>query len=596
MTVSRWLCAVCFLAMVFTRYAGAEEIPVFKTGITDVTVFKDGHALLLCRGQAEVKDGWCRTFDVPTPLLGAFWTFIAEDKVEIQFVKSGFNSIKTRRPCLTIDELIQANKGKQVVLTDTSDAVYKGTLMGMMEHVSVERKEVSEQSGNRYDRYGRWIPARETRSVSEQEKKKVSSFVMIRTGDGVTVLKRTDIRSVVIEGTDTGRMIEDRERKREISIYVEKNGKPFTGRTEVGFVYIQRGIRWIPDYKVDIRDESRARVRLQGTIINDIADFREARVRLVVGVPRFLMKGEMSPMALRHMQPRLSSYFSPPSRNGSGSQQDYLSNAIHSQVVMPVNTRSSRSSEMSGPDIPSEGRTEDLFLYTPATPLSMKKGDRAVVKLLDTDVPYENCYKWELDPVPPREMWRHINTRRRSQLEKNLKAPKAVHVLRLENTGKTPWTTGPATVFKNTVPLAQDILTYTSVKSNVDLPVTVSVDINTHKVENEIKREHNAVVINSSNYTKVSIHGKLTIRNFKSGDVPVEVTRKVIGRITESPEGERVVSDRWDEVPWIGNYYWYGWCPYWWRHVNPVSSVTWKKTIPKNGTAEFEYDYFYYIR
>jgi len=95
-------------------------------------------------------------------------------------------------------------------------------------------------------------------------------FVMIKTKDGVTVLKRSEVRSVVISDSNPERMIGDSEKKREIAIHVVKKGKPFTGKAEVGFVYIQRGIRWIPDYRIDIRNDSEARIRLQGTIINHI--------------------------------------------------------------------------------------------------------------------------------------------------------------------------------------------------------------------------------------------------------------------------------------------------------------------------------------
>ena len=72
--------AVLVCMAVFAHNAAADEVPVFETKVTDVTVFKDGHALIMCKGKAEVKDGWCRTFDVPAPLLGAFWTFVTDCK------------------------------------------------------------------------------------------------------------------------------------------------------------------------------------------------------------------------------------------------------------------------------------------------------------------------------------------------------------------------------------------------------------------------------------------------------------------------------------------------------------------------------------
>lgn len=589
------MCAVLFCAVCSVQ--AADEMPVFETRVTDVTVFKDGHALIMCRGTAEVKNGWCRTYDVPSPLLGAFWAFVADTDAEIDFLKSGLSEVDTKRPCLTIDELIRVNSGKKVKVKDTSDTVYEGTLIGIMEHSAVEEVETSRTERGGYDRYGRWTGGREIRRSSERNSTALSSFVMVRTGSEVSVIKRSDIRSVVIQDTDPERMIGAPEQKREIAVHVMKKGRPFTGSTEVGFVYIQKGIRWIPDYRIDIKEGSKARIRLQGTVINDITDFRRANVNLVVGVPSFCMKGELSPVALREVQPALSSYFRPPSERGSGSRHDYLSNAVMSQVAVPAGNAAERSSGGGGPDIPSEGRREDLFLYTPETALSMNKGERAVLKLLDVTVPYENIYTWELPPVPPREMWRHVGSRHRDRLEKNLSAPKVMHVLRLENTGTTPWTTGPATVFKGSSPLAQAILTYTSVKNRTDVSVTAAVDINTKKTEHETERRHNAAVIDGSNYTKVTLHGTLTVRNFKSKEITIEVRRNVIGSAKPSGEGgtSRVI-DQFDNRDMYGSYYWYGWWPGWWYRANPISEIRWTKTVPAQETVKCEYSYFYYTR
>ena len=58
-----------------------------------------------------------------------------------------------------------------------------------------------------------------------------------------------------------------------------------------------------------------------------------------------------------------------------------------------------------------------------------------------------------------------------------------MHCIRFTNTGDVPWTTGPAAIFKGDVLLAQQLMTYTSVRNKVDVPLTIATDLNTKKEE-----------------------------------------------------------------------------------------------------------------
>jgi len=593
MKTSSLLTAVLLALATATAY-GAER-PAFETKVTNVTIFKDGHAMIMATGTADIRDGWCHSNDVPAPILGAFWSFVKGKNLEVSIVKSGINDVTIKRPCLSLDEMLRANGGRRVKLTTNSNQTITGILMEAAEHTTRTESTASTTTPASYDYRGRYIPNAVTRTSLESNKRTVSSVVMVRNKDSVSVLKRSEIKSMTILDGKPQQRITDTEKRRQISVRVTQNGKPYTGKAEVGFIYIQRGIRWIPSYRVDLLDDSKARLRLQGTIINDIVDIENADIKLVVGVPSFIMKGQVSPMALRNLQPSLSSYFNPPSRNTASGNTNYLSNAMMSQVAMPVNRSRSAASSSAGPDIPSEGGVEDLHLYKPGTTISLSKGQRAVVRLLDTTTTYSNIYKWELPPSIPQEMWRHVGSSQRQQLQKSLMTPKIVHNLRLKNSGTTPWTTGPATIFKEGTPLAQALMTYTSRKNKVDLPVTTSVDLNTDIEETETARKHNAIKINGTNYSKVSIHGRLTIKNFKSREVPIEIARSIIGKASAATKDVQVqVLDQCDSAAAFRGYRWYGWWPWWWYRINQFSKITWTSKVSGGETVVFEYDYSYY--
>ncbi len=525
-----WLMMVLGLVAVFPPRA---DVPEFTPSITDVTVFKDGHVLVMSRGATKIEDGWCRTREVPVPVSGTFWAFTTDKNSEIDFVKAGFVKTEKERPCLTFEEIIQANTGKRATIVEQpkdADAIsHEGVLLGVLQHESKQEVETSKTSPARYDEWGRYTSNQQIRETKEEEVKSFASFVMMQKDFGVHLIKRENIRSIMLADKNPATTHTETKKVREISMHLVSKGEPLNQETEVGMIYLQKGIRWIPDYRIQLLGDGKANISLQGTIVNDLADVENVDLRLVVGVPSFVMKDSLSPMALREMGLRLTSYFAPPARSSRGARLD-LSNVMMSQAAAPV-MRAETSSE-GGPDFLAKGQQEDLFLYHKPG-ITLKKGERAVVKLLEVTVPYEDIYTWVIPPLPPREMWRHVNHDQQRQMLNTLTGAKAMHKIRLTNTGDTPWTTGPATIFKDDTPLGQQLLTYTSVKNKVDVPVTIATDLNTKKEDVEVDRKQN-IKISGNIYTKVLLHGKLTVTNFKDKPVHIYITRKTIGTATSA--------------------------------------------------------------
>ena len=169
------------------------QAPDFKLQVTDVTVFKDGHALIMARAKAKLEDGWCRTRDVPAPVLGAFWAFAADKDSSVDFVRAGPVELKEDRPCLTMDELIQANTGKQVSIVEqlpgAPPATYAGTLLGTPE------KESKDHGDDRA-----FVPPEES---AEAESATLASFVMLREDKSVRIIKRENVVSLTVDDLRT---------------------------------------------------------------------------------------------------------------------------------------------------------------------------------------------------------------------------------------------------------------------------------------------------------------------------------------------------------------------------------------------------------
>jgi len=589
---------VCVVgAALAASVAAGAALPEVEPKITDLTVFKDGHVLVLARGKVALSNGWCRTRRVPVPVLGTFWAFVADRQARVDFVKAGFAEATHTRPCMSFDEVIQANIGKEVEIVEMPKSgepiTHTGTLQGILKHKAEREAEVATTVPAGRDRWGRYRGTTQIRETRTDQATTLSSFVMLKEKGRVVLVQRASIHSMAVAEPMAA---EHRETKkvREISLRIVKGGQPLAGEQEVGMVYLQKGIRWIPSYRIELLDGGKARLTLQGTIINDLADIEDAHFRLVVGVPSFLMKHALSPVALRERALHLSSYFAPPSRRGGDRRLDYLSNALMSQQAMPA--PEARPAGPGGPDIPAEGQQEDLFLYH-REGLSLKKGERAVVHLMDVTVPYEDIYVWEIPPVPPREMWRHINREQQQQLVQALTGARAMHNLRLTNTGRTPWTTGPAAIFRGGTPLGQQLLPYTSIDNKVDVAVTIATDLNTKKEEKETSRKHNDLTIDNNRYTRHTLKGTLTVTNFKDKPVRLVVRRQVIGTVTAATHDGKIRVSNLMENASVGGqgypWYWWSW-PWWWARVNSVSIVTWDTTVAKGKAVSLGYDWFYH--
>lgn len=600
MDTLRKVVGIAAMVVVGSAVGARAEAPEFTPKVTDVTVFKDGHTMVMERGKAVLEDGWARTRMVPSPLLGAFWAYAADDKAKVDLINSAMVDSEEKRPVLTFDEIIQANIGTNVEIVeqqaDAEPVGHQGKLLGILQHEADEETETERRIPAGYDRWGNYTPERTVRGTTAETASNMASFVMLQNDEGVVLVKRDRIQGITFATKEPKTTHTNTKKVRELSLHLSEDGKAAAGEREIGFVYVQKGIRWIPDYRIELLDEGKAKISLQGTIVNELAELENVNVRLVVGVPSFIMKDDISPMALREVGLNLGRYFQPPSDRRGDQQSFYLSNAIMSQAAMPVRQGGGPAGG-GGPDIPDEGQQEDLYLYHKEG-LTLKKGGRAIVQLFEVVVPYEDVYTWDIPPVPPRELWNHVNQDQQRQLIQALTGSKAMHELRLKNTGKQPWTVGPATIFKDGAILGQQLMTFTSVGNEVDVPVTVATDLNTKKVEKETGRITQATKIAGYDYAKVSLNGQLTLTNFKDRPVKVYVKRKVIGTATEATEGGEVRLTYLGEDASLGDSYpwrWWSW-PYWWYSANAMSEVTWEVEIPAGGAKTLSYDWFYYFR
>jgi hypothetical protein len=253
-------------------------------------------------------------------------------------------------------------------------------------------------------------------------------------------------------------------------------------------------------------------------------------------------------------------------------------------------------------------KSEDLYVFA-VKHVSLKKGERMVVPVLEAEVAYDDLYTLDIPITPPPEVqctnpgaYRanvadgHSGTQAADSL-------KFLHKVRLKNTLPQPFTTAPALLVENSqgkeVILAQSLMTYAAQGSASDLTVTTAVDLKAVKHENEVGRQDSATTWLNNKYARINVEGGITITNYGVKAVKIEVNRRVLGQVdTVSGNGSMQMLNALNEAAssplpiWWGYYSW----PGWWTQMNGMGKYTFQADLAPRQKAECSYKWHYFWR
>jgi len=558
-----------------------------------VIAFKDGYCLVIKRGEATTDEkGHVFLDDVPdAAVLGSFWA--APDEGRLVNMVAGWKEDKEAAerelPCKETIELLLANKGKQAKI-ELHD---KSLLSGVIHEVLVERTPTPvagallELLSGRIAASPPGTPPADEGAARTMTTISGNNFIL-RTDEGDVLLQAGQIRSLTVKDMKTTlpRTVATTKRTKRLTFEFDKPKQ----KHAVNLMYFRPGVRWIPTYRIDLNgkgEKQTAEIALQAEILNEAEDLADVPLDIVVGVPNFRFRTTPSPLVLESVL-RNALAEAEPNLMGNGSQ---LSNAMYSQRSSEFRRNAAlANADPNGGQIalPNEltgAGAQDLFVYS-LPKLTIGKGERAAVSIFSAAAPYKDIYTWDV----------HVT---RQDIEAapsgagivsplTLSKNEVWHQIEMTNPTNLPWTTGAALIMQGQQPLSQELLTYTSPKNEVRVPVTVSVDTRGTFDEKEIGRELNAVAWAGYPYARIVKEAALHLCNNKPVEIDVEITLRLGGKVTEASHDGKVVLGGFEAADWRD----YQGHP----AVNNSSKVTWRLKLKPGETFEPTVAYHFYTR
>lgn len=300
---------------------------------------------------------------------------------------------------------------------------------------------------------------------------------------------------------------------------VEDSGQPAAAAT-LGMAYLRKGITWIPEYTAKVLDETTAEVTLRGTLINEAEDLVHADVNFVVGVPNFVHSELLAPLAVGQIIRTIGGAVVPAQLHAQFTNRSAIAGdqpAGTGVVERPAADQGGDLNRVLGglPRVDTAG--SDFTVYT-RKDLTVRRGEKAIVTLMVKQVKYSHLYRWN---VPDRLQ----------------------HALVLHNRTDAAWTTGPVLLVSAGQPLSQDLLPYTPIKGDAEIPVTAAINVSHEQKESETKRTMKDVTLGDRTFLDlVTIDGRLKLKNFEQRGVRVIVTVPVPGKpIAASDAAEHII-------------------------------------------------------
>jgi len=550
----RLLMAACIAATLVPVSGSAAESELKPVAIA---AFKNGLAFVVRQGSVPIENGAGKIAPIPAATLGSLWITPNDAKLTLDEVVAYRYKVPGQQNLTTLAEVLLANAGKVVTVGFGNEKEYTGEIVGLPETATPAGPAAATGAGE----------------LVPPQPKRAPEFLLLKVEGKLLALPLLNITHVTLPADPVLQVPKEEERKA-LRFRLKGAGSP----ANLTMGYLENGLGWTPSYLVSLQDEKTALITMQAVVIDDAEDLKDTDLFFVVGVPNFAYAHIPSPMAL---QQTLLEYIQAANRRDSGVTGGAFSNALMAQraVSMEMDQRVAGAPGFEAAVGELEGAPEeDLFLYTRGG-VTLARGERASFNVFSGSVNYEHIYQWDVQDQPRVDGFGNVQTYQAVGSSDRSEQNNIWHALRVRNTTKFPWTSAPALVISGTKPVSQDTLPYTPKGAVSKLKLTIATDLRSSHDEREVARQQNVTRRHGYSYDEVTVEGTLKIRNYKTKDVRLSITKTLRGSVESQTDDGK--AEKLGEAISVDN---------------PMSRLTWEITLRAGEERSITYRYKVWVR
>lgn len=494
-----------------------------------LAVFKNGTTFFVKKLKVDASTGTWRMKEIPKATFGTLW-YTAQGN-SIKSIGSFQEEITEKQDVESIFGTLKANIGKRAIISiSTSVGNAEKTLDGTIEEVK-------------------------------------NTLLLFKTNNQWLNIEPSNIKSVMLfEKPAT--MYDSKVSKRIIQLEFAKPNK----EQSLEMMYLQKGITWVPSYAIDLLNDTKAKITLRATLLNDVEDLKNANLNFVVGVPNFAYSYLESPLTSNESVATFINTLNSNSNYYPTNRRSDITSQSLSNAMVQYNDDDEEEINFKGMD----GQdAEDLFFYNLPN-VTLPKGGRAFYDILQAEVDYQHIYEIEIKGNTENSNYSKDYTQEEASNE-------VFHSIRLKNDTKMPWTTGTALITKpinnQSNPLSQDKLSYIPVGGKGKLKITVAPNISVKHSEREVTRIEDQKKKDGYAYDLVTVEGKIELKNYKDKNIKLNIARKITGEAQKSNE-------KWEAKKLFDVY----------RGVNSFTQTEWEVDLAAGQGKEITYEYKIFVR
>lgn len=491
--------------------------------IEKLVVFTDGNSYVTKEGIIEVKDKFYILKDdqLPIPRYGTF--YVNDTGKSLKYVSSAPEVDIANSQPKSILSVLSMNKGKMVEL-ETHEEVIRGSISDVFHGYIVIK-------------------------TNHELIVKIDNIRSFRFLEALNIDSGDHSSSISREYDIYGREVKKEKIKSKLKLHFDSDG-----RKEIHMSYMQKGISWNPNYRLNLKNKDKASLSLQAEIINDIEGFEQAEIELVVGEPNFHYHEYLTDLI------DYSNILDPYYEKRSGSNGLY--NSSISLYEVGIILKDDKHTKFHDFQI---HRLENV---------SLEKNSRALFRIYEEEVPYKHIYECELQSIDFSKSYNNNRTKE----EPN----KVYHCIQIENTTNALLSKGSVFIFEGedeeSRPIAQSNMAFIPVMGQGSIKLTENNEIEVNRNERIVKRQEEEVEFWGREYYKAYIGGTIKIVNYNKQKVELFIDSEIIGEINGKNPKMEIISQKQ---------------PF--HSPNYLSKVRWKVSLDAGETKEINYDYQVFV-